>query len=50
MALCDIGVGAETRSSMLVAGLGAVISLFVRFRRARGTSGSRSSGSPPLLP
>jgi hypothetical protein len=32
---------------ILVAGLGAVISLFVRFRRARGTSASGSNGSPP---
>ena len=32
---------------MVLAGLGAVVSLFFRFRRARGTSVSRSSGSPP---
>jgi len=31
---------------MLLAGLAAVTSLFVRFRRARGTSASRSNGSP----
>jgi hypothetical protein len=35
---------------MLVAGLGAVISLLVRFRRARGMGGSKSSGSPPPPP
>jgi hypothetical protein len=35
---------------MLLAGLGAVISLLVRFRRARGMSASRSSGSPPPPP
>jgi hypothetical protein len=34
---------------LFVAGLGAVISLLVRFRRAKGMSGSRSNGSP-LLP
>jgi hypothetical protein len=33
---------------LFVTGLGAVISLLVRFRRARGMSASRSSGlSPP---
>src|SRR5215208_2499939 len=35
---------------MFLAGLGAVISLLVRFRWAGGTSASRSNGSPPLLP
>jgi hypothetical protein len=35
---------------MFVAGLGAVISLLVRYRRAGGASASRSNGSPPLLP
>jgi hypothetical protein len=35
---------------MLLAGLGAVISLLVRFRRAGGMSDSRSSGSPPPPP
>src|SRR5215207_7386980 len=35
---------------LFVAGLGAVISLLVRFRRAGGMSDSRSSGSPPPLP
>jgi len=35
---------------LLVAGLGAVSSLFVRFRRARGDERQRSSGSPLLSP
>jgi hypothetical protein len=35
---------------LFVAGLGAVISLFVRFRWARGMSASRSSGSSPPPP
>jgi hypothetical protein len=35
---------------MLAAGLAAVASLPVRFRRARGASGSRSSGSPTPPP
>jgi hypothetical protein len=35
---------------MYLAGLGAVISLLVRFRWAGGTSASRSNGSLPLLP
>jgi hypothetical protein len=35
---------------MLLAGLGAVISLLVRFSRARGMSASRSNGSPPPPP
>ena len=38
MALCGVGLGADDSgaSMLLLAGLGALISLFVRFRRARG--------------
>ena len=44
----NVLVGFIAVPMLFVAGLGAVISLFVRFRRTRGMSASRSSGlSPP---
>jgi hypothetical protein len=46
----NVLVGFIAVPMLFVAGLGGVISLFVRFHRAGVRSDSRSSGSPPLLP
>ena len=46
----NVLVGFIAVPMLFVAGLGAAISLLVRFRWARGMSASRSSGSPPPPP